>query len=934
MRLGALAILVALATLIVPPILLSAGVIHVPTDYGTVQEAIDAAADGDIIEIAAGTYAENLIISGKSLTLRGAGATSTILDGQMLDGVIDTDRDLTLQNLTVWRGSPSTGVGGGVVCSGTVTISSCRVISNAAEVGGGVVALAAKVYDSHFEGNLAEFGGALLVVAATTLDHTTFVSNTAWGPGGAVLVLGPLQATDCRFERNVSVFAPGGGLVALAPDALAGSWDAANRDWLDGGDPLYEPVTVTLVSTVFLDNSAAAPGGGAYVQGMVTATNCRFDRNVSVYAPGGGLAVIGDIFVPPLGSSSGLCAEGSAPADPWLALVLHNTTFYSNTAAMFGGGVYVAGYAEVTDSRFERNFTGLYGGGIYATRGGSLLRSQFLNNEAAFDGGGASIDTHVVAEDCRFEGNTSMEADGGGLSNYPLELDTSSAQLSGANGDGEDPYYFEASAIFTDTVFIDNAASGPGGGASCHGAVWATDCRFENNASLDYWGGGLAVGYYELPPPPVLKATGQRAWRDGADGKRAFGTATLVDTAFLRNTAYSDGGAVAISGSLYALGCRFEDNTSQDGSGGAISALQAVLDSCTLLDNRSEWEGGAIATWQIDAVNCLIAENLSAVSQGHAVALLAAYVRATDGTPAELAGSSTLVHCTIADAVKRSGSAVFADVAPSFLSNGLISSLYMTNTLFANYGVGTDQQSGGLYEDYGLYDQVTLPISGVATIGAHSLLGSALFVDPATSNYHLRTGSAAIDQGALAGVVLDLDGQVRDSLPDIGCYENQPLSVTVGPAPFCPGWDLYYQWTYTNASLAPLAGVVVRHVLGPDTCCPNPYLELTPAWTYDEATHTVSWQVGTVMAGQTVHGAIKIHTLSSIVPGTTITGTFSVLADGIGVMGKASAAAAADRDKCGSQVMPPTLTPTATPTLTPTPTATPAGVICIPLIVR
>ena len=44
-----------------------------PGDFATIQAAVNAAVNGDTIDIAAGTYREQATISGKVLTIHGAG---------------------------------------------------------------------------------------------------------------------------------------------------------------------------------------------------------------------------------------------------------------------------------------------------------------------------------------------------------------------------------------------------------------------------------------------------------------------------------------------------------------------------------------------------------------------------------------------------------------------------------------------------------------------------------------------------------------------------------------------------------------------------------------------------------------------------------------------------------------------------------------------
>jgi len=76
---------------------------RVPEEYPTIQSGVDAAAPGDLVLIAEGTYHEEIYVTTPSITLRGTERNRVVLDGefQRANGILVFANAVAVENLTV-----------------------------------------------------------------------------------------------------------------------------------------------------------------------------------------------------------------------------------------------------------------------------------------------------------------------------------------------------------------------------------------------------------------------------------------------------------------------------------------------------------------------------------------------------------------------------------------------------------------------------------------------------------------------------------------------------------------------------------------------------------------------------------------------------------------------------------------------------------------
>jgi hypothetical protein len=754
---------------------------NVPSgSYPTIQSAVDDANCSPIV-VAAGTYNENIVII-RSLTLRGAGAASTIINGGRAGVVISIGKGAApvIQGFTITGGdgSSNNGEGGGIsIREATAVIRNNVISDNVASqvvatrgVGGGISVISStnpvRIYNNVIQANLAY---------SVSLASPT---GAQYGVGGGIMINDASSAviTGNQILSNVSVrtnipgdaWGGGGGLGASGDDVT-----------VDGN---------TIQGNIGNEVGGDGGGGGIALWGTVaTLTNNSIVQNTAAvagaYADGGGIRTQN---VPTLTLTGNWVMSNTA-------MVNASPSAMAPDTYVGGGGLRITGYSTLNES-LTLNNNHIIGNVAVQTMSASGT------DQGNADGGGLSIGSittmlitgnevreNTVVVDLSLSGSPPGDTWGGRPSGGGIYISDSDSVTLRDNEIQDN--------VTAEQQVVNNVDSGSeGGGISLINVENATASNntisdnvavvtgsITSNAGRNYFssGGGIMVGCWNKPSC-TLSFTGNDisdniaaytiivSGSDASGGANGGGlNASQVSDISLSGNTISDNRAM-VSGSASGSnqinagggGASFDSSTAllqsnvvrgnighlagSDGFGGGVNFGEstATMEGNLILSNRSTQGGqGAPATWvwrgTLTSTNDVFAHNTGGVGSG------------TDGPPARM----TIINDTFYDNGDR-----------GIEVNDVASTVYVTNTIVFSHehGLRLNNPASTLSGDYNLLSN-SVNYAGGATGGPNDILNQdPLFVNAAADDLHLSSDSPAIDEGdnAVAPAV-DFEGDPR-----------------------------------------------------------------------------------------------------------------------------------------------------------------------------
>ena len=770
-----------------------------------IQQALGAAAAGDMVVVTNGVYAGGVVVTNALALLSLNGPQFTIINGRGTNRCVDLTDGASLTGFTLTNGHVSVADGGGVRCA-TVNafLTNCVMAGNWAWDGGG--ASGGTLYNCTLSGNSTDtnmnyLDGAGGGAAGSTLYSCTLSGNLAKSGGGAA----GCTLYSCTLSGNSSLLGGGG----------AGSCTLFNCTLTDNSDGAD---SCTLYNCTLTHNTWGGVGGS-------TLYNCIVDFNTASGRPNYEASTLNYCCTTPLPSSG----VGNIALDPQMASASHlsadspcrgaGSAAYATGNDIDGeawgdppsigcdeyhagavtGPLAVSLLATYTNAAvgYAVAFTALIEGrttcSVWDFRDGVVVSNRPYASHAWAVPGDYTVELRAYNESLPREVSTALMVHVVQEIHYVAAISANSRQ----------PYTSWSTAAHSIQDAMDVAAA-PGALLLVSNGVYAgglvldkpLTLRSVNGPQFTVINGGGMNRCVSLPDGASLFGfTLMNGWANWSCGgvwctsSMAFLTNCVITGNTYGGTAYGtlynctvsgNSGSGAYNSVLY--NCMLSHNAAGDSSGGG--ARYCALYNSTLTGNSAIYGGGAESC---TLYNCTLTGNSAHAyqidngSQGGGAEACTLYNCTLTGNAAKFGGGAadcTLYNCTLTGNSASGGYGGGADA--STLNNCIV---------YSNTASG----GGANYDPYGYSTLNYCCTTPRPTNGVGNITSAPLFVDYANGNLRLLSNSPCINAGndsSLTNYALnvrdgtpvwftnlfDLDGRPRlvGGTVDMGAYEFQP----------------------------------------------------------------------------------------------------------------------------------------------------------------